>query len=371
MYSAINASDQSPLSGDCAYTIHIKNDKAAENWLHTPIDVIIYMILLPIVVVLGLAGNGAFLFMVARLSRMKTPVNFFLVNLAITDITFLVSQSLFLMYVFFSSPVSYRYPFETTGTCVIIYLIGYLSYYCSISIITLVSVERFYAICHPLTHRKMQSKRHMAKAMTVVYMISTVLAMITLMKRMKLHEFCLKWPDTERYQNIPTVFRYCGPLFSSKGIVVTTEIIYSVLFLLAAIVNSFLYAKIILALGSRSLVVNSDTEHQQISVRNQVAKALVINGILFFMTQLPIRVSDINEILEALEEPQFLSKKQMANFLSFSALFLFMNSALNPYVYAFSSSNYRQGFKDVFTFSGKICAKNSKQSLESTTVAKV
>ncbi|XP_072021212.1 somatostatin receptor type 2-like [Amphiura filiformis] len=353
MDSATNASHKSCAVETLAHlqTVYIEDDEAAENWLHTPIDDIIYKILLPAVVTFGLAGNAAFLFMVARLSRMKTPLNFFLVNLAINDIIFLISQSLFLMYVFFVTPVSYRYPFKTTGSCVIIYLIGYLSYYCSISIITLVAIERFYAICQPLKHREMQHKRHTLKVITAAYMISAVLAVLTLMKRMKIHECCLKWPDTERYQHIPMVFRYCGPLLGIPGIVITMEIMYSVLFFLAAIVNGYLYAKIILELGSRTLAVNNDAGNRNISVRNQVAKALVINGILFFLTQLPMRLNDINEILGALEEPQCVSPNQRANdLLSFSVLFLFMNSSLNPYVYAFSSSNYRKGFKDAFSY---------------------
>ena len=43
-------------------TISLSDDEEASKWLHTRIDEIIYVILLPIVVVFSLAGNGAFLF---------------------------------------------------------------------------------------------------------------------------------------------------------------------------------------------------------------------------------------------------------------------------------------------------------------------
>ena len=342
----------------------IYNDVHASHWMHTKVDEVIYMILLPIVVALGLAGNGAFLFMVTRLSRMRTTVNFYLANLAVTDIVFLSTQSLFLWYVFFLTPVSLRYPFETVSSCFIIYFIGYSSYYCSMSIITLVSIERFYAICHPLKHRRMQSKGHMLKTIGVAYLVSVILAVITLLKRMSLVEFCLGWPDNGRYDDFPKVFRYCYALGGINEIVVFTEIMYSVLFFVAAIFNGILYAQIIIALGSRNLVRNDSTAAQTESVRNQVARALVINGIIFFVTQIPMRVNDIDETLSALGQPKFLSPNQKDNFLSFGALFLFLNSALNPYVYCFSSSNYRKGFKDAFAFSFKIFNKN-KQSLKS------
>ena len=342
----------------------IENDEQASAWMHTKVDEVIYMILLPIVVTFGLAGNGAFLFMVTRLSRMRTTVNFFLANLAVTDIVFLSTQSLFLWYVFFLTPVSLRYPFETVGSCFIIYFIGYISYYCSMSIITLVSIERFYAICYPLRHRKMQSKGHMLKSIGVAYLVSIILTVITLLKRMSLVEICLAWPDNGQYDDFPQVFRYCSALGGFQEIIVFTEIMYAVLFYAAAIFNGILYAQIIIALGSRNLVRSDSTAAQTESVRNQVARALVINGIIFFVTQIPMRVNDINEILFALKKPQFLSPNQKDNFLSFAALFLFLNSALNPYVYCFSSSNYRKGFKEAFAFSFKVFNKN-KQSLKS------
>ena len=331
-------------------TIPILDDEQASDWMHPQVDEIIYMILLPIVVALGLAGNGAFLFTITRLPRMRTTVNFYLVNLAVTDIVFITSQSWFLMYVFLLTPVSLRFPFETVGACIIIYSVGYLSYYSSMSIITLVSIERFYAICHPLRHRQMQSKGHMLKSIGVAYLISIILTVITLLKRMSLVEFCLAWPDNGQYDDFPPVYRYCSALGGIQEIVVFTEIMYSVLFFIAAIFNGILYTKIIFALSKHTSGQSTSADHRKELVRNQVARALVINGVIFFVTQIPMRVNDINEILNALDKPGFLSPSQQDAFLSFGALFLFLNSAVNPYVYCFSSSTYRKGFKDAFSF---------------------
>ena len=244
-------------------------------------------------------------------SRMRTPVNLFLANLAITDVVFLITDSMFLMYVFFLTPVSLRYPFKTVDSCVIIDFIGYLSYYCSISIITLVSMERFYAICHPLYHRRMQSKGRMLKTMVVAYLISTIVAVITVLKRRSLIEVCLEWPDNGRYDDIPQVFRYCTTLNGIQEIVVFTETMYSFLFFVAACLNGVFYAKIIFTLGSRTV---DSVEGRNTSIHDQVARALIINDIIFFVTQLPMRVNDINEILDALGKTEFLSSNQKDNF---------------------------------------------------------
>ena len=365
-----NSSDEVVDICNLSNTIVIQDASEADNWLHTSIHIIVFTYLVPFVVTTGLIGNGAFLFMVARLSRMKTIVNFFLVNLAVTDIMFLATTPTVLTYAFFSTPVNYRLPFTTDASCIVWYFIGYLSHYCSVSIITLISVERFYAICHPFKHRKMQSKGHTFKAIVIVYSISIFLTIVTLLKRMKLVEICLQWPDDTKYANLPLVFRFCGPLGGLQELVVTTEILYSIIFFLGAFINGYFYTQIIVALNSRSKVTRSNST-KAILVRNQVARALVINGILFFVTQAPMRINDINEILEALDKPQLLTPTQKATCLSFSVLFLFLNSAMNPYVYAFGSSTYRKGFWDAFGLKcrvNKILQKHENGSIQSLSV---
>ena len=195
--------------------------------------------------------------------------------------------------------------------------------------------------------------------MCVAWFVSVLLSAVTILKRGELVKFCLIWPETERYHNIPSVYRFCGPIGGIDEILIATEIMYSALFFIAALLNGFLYVKIIATLSSRS-VAAQQADPKNIAVRNQVARALVINGIIFFVTQIPIRVRDIYEIMDALHQPLFLTKNQASILLSFSVFCLFLNSALNPYVYAFSSAAYRQGFRDAFSTSFKSFSRNSE-----------
>ena len=287
----------------------LDDNEAAKRWLYNYFDAFIYIIFLPIVAVLGLAGNGAFLFMISRLSRMKTMVNLFLVNLAVNDIVFLTCLTVYCIAMYPSSPLSLRHPFDNTQSCLIVSLVLFFAYYCSISIVTLVSVERFYAVCHPLRQLKMQNKHHAFKALSVAYLIAIILSIITSLRRSQITEFCLKWPQNGQYKNMPNVSRYCGPIGGIKEVKAAMEILFSVLFFLAAFVNGILYTKIIFTLRSRSLIQNSSKECNAL-VRSQVTRSLVINGILFFLTQLPMRIHDIDEILTALDKPTILSPTQ-------------------------------------------------------------
>ena len=343
-------------------TLPLEDDETASRWFYNHFDAFIYIIFLPILAVLGLAGNGAFLFMISRLSRMKTMVNLFLVNLAVNDIVFLTCLTVYCIAMYLLSPLSLRHPFDNTHSCLIVSLVFFSAYYCSISIVTLVSVERFYAVCHPLRQLKMQNTYHAFKPLSVAYLISIILAVVTSLRRSHITEFCLKWPQNGQYENMPNVFRYCGPLSGINVIEAAMEILFSVLFFLAAFINGILYIKIIFTLRSRPLIQSSSKECNAL-VRNQVTRALVINGILFFLTQLPMRIHDIDEILAALDQPAILSPKQKANLNSFASMFLGLNSAMNPFVYTISSSNYRQGFRDAFSFLLKT-SKKKQQTLD-------
>ena len=78
--------------------IPIVDGNAATLWLHSSTDRIIYTYFIPAVVALGLFGNISVLFVVARLSRIRTMiVIFYLTNLAVIDIVYLCPQSLFVM----------------------------------------------------------------------------------------------------------------------------------------------------------------------------------------------------------------------------------------------------------------------------------
>ena len=130
----------------------------------------------------------------------------------------------YVMYAHFVSPVSYNFPSKTLASCNLVYLFACITYYCSASVITLVLVERYFAVCRPMYYRRTQSRTNAFKAMRGVWVVSLLLTVMTLLKRGELVEYCLVWPDDERYSQMPTKFRSCGPVGGNQRIMGAMEI---------------------------------------------------------------------------------------------------------------------------------------------------
>lgn len=328
-------------------TIEITSKKDAINRLYDNFDLFISTYLVPATIVVGILGNIFFLFMIWRLHRMRTTYNIYLASLAITDTVFLLSNAPLFVYAMYSSPISLSFPFENKNSCYYVYASGFMCHFLSVSIITLVSFERFCAICQPFFHRQIQNKTRNHLTISAVA-IAIIMSGLILLRRGKLNRFCLIWPKDDEFQTLPTVYRVCQPIADKLELIVFANILYTVYFLMAVASNGYMYVKIVMKLHERRLIYRRSkrSRHHHKRSRNHIAQALVITGLIFFTTQTPIRICDINESLVALEMAPFLSEKQMTLCSTIGYFFLYLNSAVNSYVFMLTSSYYRKGFKE-------------------------
>ena len=88
-----------------------------------------------------------------------------------------------------------------------------------------------------------------------------------------------------------------------------------------------------------------------------MARALVINGIVFFITQTPFRIHSVNQLAEKMYGAGFLSQSQGATVELIGRGFMFINSTVNSFIYGFSCKFYRDGFREALFCS---VAKNKK-----------
>ena len=336
-------------------TFRIPDAQIADTYLHHEYWLTLYLI--PVIIVVGAVGNIAFLFMLVRLPYMRTTVNAYLANLAVVDLVYLLTVApIYPVHTYVKSPINMNVPFTGEYSCILFFAHAFLCYYSSVNLITVISFERYNAICHPLYHRKIHGKKRTFIVLCVSWIVAIVLSVFTTTRRGTLLIYCFIWPEDDKYETLPTIFRTCGPLGDREIYISSMTILYIAYFFVALVINGYFYIHIMFVLSRRLDLMEgaeggSQQQEQVVQVRNQVAKALVILGLVYFVTQTPIRIEDINEVFREFTSSGFLNQNQISIFNSVGLTFLFINSAVNSYIYVFSSSFYRQGFLEAFWLS--------------------
>lgn len=103
------------------------------------------------IVVVGLLGNTLVIYVVLRYSKMQTVTNIYIVNMAIADECFLTSIP-FLV----ATTIVRSWPFGR-AMCKIYFTITGINQFTSSTFITIMSADRYIAICHPITSPKLRT----------------------------------------------------------------------------------------------------------------------------------------------------------------------------------------------------------------------
>ena len=99
--------------------------------------------------VVSAVGNGSVGLIVYKIKTMRKPINFFIVNMAMSDLLFLISVGIAIMLAF--KPSSWIFRGSSGDTmCKIKELLPSFSVAVSIQSLVLISVERFEAVVFPL-----------------------------------------------------------------------------------------------------------------------------------------------------------------------------------------------------------------------------
>ena len=335
-------------------TLVLTDPGAASGLLYSQVENIVYLTSILVIFVIGALANFAFLFMVARLSRMQTTVNLYLANLAVADFVFLFVSTVYYVATLLHSPVTENLPFHGKASCVLMFAPAMVSYYASLGIVTLMSLERFLAICHPLKHAYVKGKRRAVRMITGLWIVSIAPASVQTLQNANNTKLCVKWPtNNEFYENMPKQIHVCLSLIPGStftGIAAPTFFVAT--FVLPMLVNIVMYARIIVAVSitSRSAAVTDQRAGSNLTlVRNQVTRILVITGVIFFALQIPLRLLSVDRVFRNLAGLSFLDNDQRRGLLISGRFLVLINSATNSLIYAFISAHYRKGFIEAFS----------------------
>ena len=334
------------------------SDEEIQPWLHTRKDQLIVLAIFPIILVFGLCTNGLFLLVLARVKAMRTVTNYYLAHLACCDVAFILLLSGETLYHHSVSPPIKYILYKTATGCFLVTFLQHVSLYASMTLITMVSVERFMAICYPVTHRLvggMQRTKHLVAA---TWIWSIVLGAVSAPLYGAMRKYCVIWPERDRYNSFPLVIHRCEavlPFFRSF-----TRALRLAYFTLAVIINCYVYCRIIRKLNNRiqpvASIQSSGSHHPDRANNDQarksshrVAAMLIANGVIFFMCLAPFRMVEIHILMVELGNARHLG---WVNTLAAVGLWTWgINSTVNPVIYGLANSRYRKSFWKVFTCS--------------------
>ncbi|XP_074601866.1 G-protein coupled receptor 54-like [Brevipalpus obovatus] len=354
------------------YDYDYENSVATFDYTHLIPTALIYGLTL----IIGLIGNGLIIYTVSHFRRMRTLSNVFLASLASADLLLII----ICVPVKFAQLFSFTWEFGLIS-CKLVFYMQNVSAICSVYTLTAMSIERYYAILHPVRSRYMCTMSHTRAIIILTWIFAFITASPIL--ELQVHElvgvrrkgyWCRKDPSRTKTWMLFEVF-----------MLVLTLII-------PCIVMGYTYTcickKLCIVVQKRAAMVCGKDNYTEIEMKNnysqingdsllkaqddylkpkslkqspiqemysnkadddtmvvkQVIKMLVAVVILFILCWSPILIINLLTAFGALSqynnaESYLKPLRTVAHLLSYT------NSCINPIVYGFMSKNFRASFK--------------------------
>ena len=275
--------------------------------------------------IFGLTGNILVIRIVHKTREMHTITNYLLANLAVSD-----AITLFTIPMMYSAYVQdFGGPLENFGkfSCKFA-IIGIISMVSSASTLTFIAVERYHAILKPFSSNLRLNEENVKKAIVLIWTLSIMVGFPGF--------FLNVWNNEKTFCDGP----WGSELNLARKIYLIIYLIFTMY--IPIVVFLFCYGSLIKGLYfSREICAESTNEDTSEKKKLLVTFILATSG--FLLGYGPIAVVHTTIFLGKKVDPSLFEK------LSGVRFFLFLISlCLNPVLYAFRSSSFKEGFKRIF-----------------------
>ena len=308
-------------------------------------EILLVKAVIPTVFAVGVLGNMAFFLLLARVKTMRTMTNFYLANLAAADLAVLFLEMFYRSWKFTNSVVFWFWskPFHTSFGCGAFYFATTVASSSSVLLITLVSFDRYFAICYPIKYHTTKAKKQKSFILILLaWIVSVIIGLLIIPVFGQLGHVCIRWPSKERYKNFPQVARKCLPIHPAYKTV--SHVVRTALFIAALIINTIINIKIGQKLMHPPPGENGNRQNQQ--TKRRIAWMLMANNVIFFCCLAPSHflILQLAPFLRFLQ----LTETLQSTLLLVAFVLLMVNSAVNPILYGVASPSYRRGFLKAF-----------------------
>ncbi|XP_038055867.1 neuropeptides capa receptor-like [Patiria miniata] len=302
-------------------------------------ETIITIVLQPIFLAIGFTANVAFLFVVGRLRHMRTAINCLLINLAVADTLFLTVSVSQKVARYLCTPYLKDDAFMGNAGCVSLKILQDCCCMVSMILITLVSWQRFLAVCRPQSYM-LQEKMTGASCRHAGF--SWIAAAITA---------CFAGPSSSTFAvySVPSNITLSNPDFPKTiGFCTPVNVTWLYIgclsqilpFFAAFVLNFVLYWKIVTRMRrhTRSMSTGGAGAKRR---RDQVTLMLVVTGATFFLCLAPFEVNTLLMLI--------FKEGVTSQVMHVFRMLIYANCAINPFIYTATNQCYRKAFKKVFS----------------------
>ncbi|KFW05774.1 Neuromedin-U receptor 1, partial [Fulmarus glacialis] len=274
-----------------------------------------------LIFVVGAVGNTLTCIIILRHRFMRTPTNYYLFSLAVSDLLVLLLGMPLELYDMWSN-----YPFLLGASgCYFKTLLFEAVCFASILNVTALSVERYIAVVHPLKAKYVVTRNHAKRVIVTIWVLSVVCSI----------------PNTSLHGLQPLYVPGRGRVPDSEiCTLVKPRLTYNLIIQITTIVFFFL------PMGTISILyVCHNARGQKKVKRRQVTKMLFVLVVVFGICWAPFHTDRLVWSFVSTWTSHMLHMFQYVHIIS--GVFFYLSSAANPILYNLMSTRFREMFKEV------------------------
>ncbi|XP_033323956.1 allatostatin A receptor 1 [Megalopta genalis] len=273
--------------------------------------------------ILGFVGNCLVVTVVAANPGMRSTTNILIINLAVADLLFVIFCIPF-------TATDFVLPFWPFGNiwCKIVQYLIIVTAFASVYTLVLMSLDRYLAVVHPVTSRSWRTENHAILAICIAWAMIFAISTPALV----IHGEFQDMDGASSSENLTAcriLPQYDWPFFQTSFFLTS--------YLLPLMLICYFYICMLVRLWRRSRVSAESRRGR----RRVTRLVLVVVGV-FAVCWCPIQVILVTKSLNVYPLTPATIMVQIG-----SHILAYMNSCINPFLYAFLSDSFRKAFRKI------------------------
>ncbi|XP_053894248.1 neuromedin-U receptor 2 [Malaclemys terrapin pileata] len=290
-----------------------------------------------LIFVVGVTGNLLVCLVTLKHKNMKTPTNYYLFSLAISDLLVLLFGMPLEVYEMWSN---YPFLFGPVG-CFFKTALFETVCFASILSMTTLSVERYIAILHPFRAKLDSTRKRALRIIIVIWILSVLFSL----PNTSTHGIMLQYFPNGTLVPGSATCTVVTPIWIYNCIIQVTSFLFYVLPM--AVISVLYYLMGLKLRGEKSLAADEMAVNIQRPCRKSVTKMLFVLVMVFAICWAPFHIDRLFfSFVVDWTEP-------LANVFNLihvvSGVFFYLSSAVNPIIYNLLSRRFRTAFLNVIS----------------------